>query len=106
MLASLRRSPELAPDFFTTLFQRAESGSVIRFLTERSSLVDDLRVVRSVLKPQFIRMIFRWLLDSRAISQSGESAESERLSGLAVDLRIQNRPADKKLGLDFHQSHL
>jgi lycopene beta-cyclase len=106
MLASLRRSPELAPDFFTTLFQRAESGSVIRFLTERSNLSDDLRVVRSVLKPQFIRMILRWLLDSRAISPSGESAESERLSGLTVDLRIQNRPADKKLGLDFHQSHL
>lgn len=59
MLEALARSPEMAPSFFALLFKRANSGSVVRFLTERSDLRDDLQVVTALLKPDFLRMIFR-----------------------------------------------
>ena len=59
MLEALARSPEMAPSFFALLFKRANSSSVVRFLTERSDLRDDLRVVTALLKPDFLRMIFR-----------------------------------------------
>lgn len=106
MLASLRRSPELAPAFFAALFQRADSGSVMRFLTERSSLTDDLRVVRSVLEPKFIGMITKWLFDGRSALSTVTREEEDRLAGSAVEIQIKNRPVDQKFGLDFHQGHL
>lgn len=59
MLEALARSPEMAPSFFAMLFKRANSGSVVRFLTERSNLIDDLQVVNALLKPDFLRMILR-----------------------------------------------
>lgn len=57
LLAALAKSPEMAPTFFTTLFKRANAGSVVRFLTEKSTLVDDLEVVTSLLRPDLLRMI-------------------------------------------------
>ena len=59
MLQALATSPELAPSFFTLLFKRANSGSVVRFLTEKSNLLDDLQVVGALLKPDLLRMILR-----------------------------------------------
>jgi len=59
MLDALARSPEMAPCFFTILFRHANSGSVVRFLTEKSNLIDDLEVVTALLKPELLRMIFR-----------------------------------------------
>jgi hypothetical protein len=63
---ALATSPELAPSFFTLLFKRANSGSVVRFLTEKSNLLDDLQVVGALLKPDLLRMILRLLLDPPA----------------------------------------
>lgn len=57
MLAALARSPHLAPSFFVTLFRRAPVESVVRFLTERSSPLDDLWIIRSLLKWDFVRML-------------------------------------------------
>ena len=57
MLRVLRKSPQLAPAFFTALFQGAPSDSVVRFLSERSSFADDLWVIRSLLQPDFIRLL-------------------------------------------------
>lgn len=57
LLAALAKSPEMAPTFFTTLFKRANAGSVVRFLTEKSTLGDDLAVVTSLLRPDLLRMI-------------------------------------------------
>ncbi|MEY3283364.1 MAG: hypothetical protein RIR86_1377 [Acidobacteriota bacterium] len=59
MLDALARSPEMAPGFFAILFKHANSGSVVRFLTEKSNLIDDLEVVTALLKPELLRMIFR-----------------------------------------------
>jgi len=59
MLDALARSPEMAPTFFTLLFKNANPASVVRFLTEKSNLLDDLEVVAALLKPDLLRMIFR-----------------------------------------------
>ena len=59
LLEALSTSPELAPLFFATLFERARPGSVIRFLTERSHLFDDGRIIAALFKPEFLRMILR-----------------------------------------------
>jgi lycopene beta-cyclase len=59
MLDALARSPEMAPTFFAILFKHANPGSVVRFLTERSNLLDDLEVMTALLKPDLVRMIFR-----------------------------------------------
>ncbi len=59
MLAALARSPHLAPAFFTTLFQRSPAESVVRFLTERSSIRDDIWIIRSLFKWDFVRMLLR-----------------------------------------------
>lgn len=67
MLRALSQSPHLAPTFFTTLFQHAPTDSVVRFLCERSSLIDDARIVRALLKPELIRMILKLIWD-RSVS--------------------------------------
>lgn len=59
MLDALVRSPELAPLFFAILFKDANPGSVVRFLTEKSNLLDDLEVMAALLKPDLVRMLFR-----------------------------------------------
>lgn len=63
MLRALSQSPHLAPTFFTTLFQHAPTDSVVRFLCERSSLIDDAKIVRALLKPELIRMILKLIWD-------------------------------------------
>lgn len=63
MLRALGQSPHLAPSFFTTLFQHARTDSVVRFLCEQSSLLDDAKIVRALLKPELIRMILKLVWD-------------------------------------------
>jgi lycopene beta-cyclase len=59
LLHALGRSPQMAPAFFTTLFERGATERVVRFLTECSGWRDDLSVVRAVLQWPFVRMLGR-----------------------------------------------
>ena len=67
MLRALSLSPHLAHTFFTTLFQHAATDSVVRFLCERSSLMDDAKIVRALLKPDLIRMILKLVWDRQVM---------------------------------------
>jgi lycopene beta-cyclase len=63
MLRALSQSPHLAPTFFMTLFQHAPTDSVVRFLSECSSFLDEVKIVRALLKPELIRMILKLVWD-------------------------------------------
>ncbi len=47
-LSYLKRFPELAPETFTRLFENTDVDALIRFLSERGDLRDDLRVMQSL----------------------------------------------------------
>ncbi len=66
MLRVLRKSPQLAPAFFTALFRGASPDSVVRFLSEQSSLTDDLRIIRALLQPDFVRLLLSLTRDQLA----------------------------------------
>ena len=57
-LQVLRASPQAAPDLFLSLFERADSASVIRFLSGKSTLRDCLRVVKALPAKHFLRQLF------------------------------------------------
>ena len=57
-LQVLRASPQAAPDLFLSLFERADSASVIRFLSGKSTLKDCSRVVRALPAKHFLRQLF------------------------------------------------
>lgn len=52
-LTHLGRVPERAPEMFVDLFERVPARSLIRFLSDRGNLLDDLRVIASMPKREF-----------------------------------------------------
>jgi lycopene beta-cyclase len=64
-LRTLLDRPDLAPRIFARMFARARASSVVRFLGEKSTLLDDLRIVNALPKLPFmtaaLRSIGDWL---------------------------------------------
>ena len=58
-LRTLADRPDLAPRIFSRMFEGAEPASVVRFLGERSTLADDLRIVAALPKLPFVRSALR-----------------------------------------------
>jgi lycopene beta-cyclase len=54
-LKTLTDRPDLAPRIFARMFARARPASVVRFLSERSTTIDDLRMVAALPKVPFLR---------------------------------------------------
>lgn len=57
-LKMVRARPELAPDLFLALFARTETQSVIRFLSDRATLQDHVRVMASLFPGPLFRAFF------------------------------------------------
>ncbi len=62
-LQVLADRPDLAPRIFARMFERARAGSVVRFLGEQSTLVDDLRIVAALPKIPFVTAAIRSVRD-------------------------------------------
>ena len=58
-LRTLADRPDLAPEIFARMFARAEPAAVVRFLGERSTPLDDLRIVAALPKLPFITAALR-----------------------------------------------
>lgn len=58
-LRTLADRPDLAPRIFARMFERADPDAVVRFLGERSTPLDDLRVVAALPKLPFLRAAVR-----------------------------------------------
>lgn len=56
-LQVLRDAPEAAPELFLSLFERADSASVIRFLSGKSSVTDCLKVIMASPAKNFLRQL-------------------------------------------------
>ena len=56
-LQVLRDAPQAAPELFLSLFERADSASVIRFLSGKSSVTDCLRVIMALPAKIFVRQL-------------------------------------------------
>ena len=61
-LALLRQRPELAPGLFLALFERTRPDRLARFLSDRSSLHDRLRIIAALPASPFIGQLRRSLL--------------------------------------------
>ena len=59
LLRALVDRPDLAPRIFARMFERAEPAAVVRFLGERSTPLDDLRIVAALPKWPFITAAVR-----------------------------------------------
>lgn len=57
-LKLVRSRPDLAPDLFVALFAGTKAPSVIRFLSDRASLTDYMRVIASLLPGPLLRALF------------------------------------------------
>ena len=64
-LKTLADRPDLAPTIFARMFDRTEPAALVRFLSERSTIPDDLRIVAALPKIPFmaaaVRSIPDWL---------------------------------------------
>jgi lycopene beta-cyclase len=58
-LRVLADRPDLAPDVFGRMFDRADPASVVRFLGERSTAVDDARIIAALPKMPFVAAAIR-----------------------------------------------
>lgn len=58
-LSFLEQRPDLAPETFVDLFERVEPAALIRFLSDRGSMMDDLRVIRSAPALPLLKQTFR-----------------------------------------------
>jgi len=58
-LRTLADRPDLAPRIFARMFERAEPAAVVRFLGERSTTLDDLRIVAALPKVPFLTAAIR-----------------------------------------------
>ncbi|QCR44854.1 lycopene cyclase [Curtobacterium sp. SGAir0471] len=74
-LRFLRDRPEQAPEAFRRLFA-LPGPLVVRFLTERSTPVDELRIVLALQKPPFLAALGRTVVD--AVLRSARAARSVR----------------------------
>lgn len=55
----LYRKNEMGADFFTRMFQKNKVDSIFRFLDGKSSLKDDLNIILSMPKKEFIKSFFK-----------------------------------------------
>jgi len=55
----LRHYPERGPELFTRLFSRAETPRIVRFLSDRATLVDRVAVAASLPTGLFLRQLLR-----------------------------------------------
>lgn len=55
-LRFMRRHPERCPDIYARMFGRVSPGALIRFLTERSTPLEDLRLVLALPKAPFLKI--------------------------------------------------
>jgi lycopene beta-cyclase len=69
-LSHLERFPEHAPDLFATLFERAPVDALVRFLSERSSIADDLSVMAALPARPFVREALHVLRGATLLSRS------------------------------------
>ena len=58
-LRTLADRPDLAPRIFGRMFDRADPSAVVRFLGERSTLIDDLGIVSALPKAPFLAAALR-----------------------------------------------
>lgn len=58
-LSFINNHPGLAPQLFATLFEKNDPGSLIRFLSGRSSILETLEVISSLPKWPFLKEVFR-----------------------------------------------
>ena len=66
-LMLVRAYPQAAPDLFVALFCNTKPQSVIRFLSDRASLADYLRVVAALFPGPLLRALLgRWLSCNQA----------------------------------------
>jgi lycopene beta-cyclase len=64
-LRVLRHQPELAPELFLTLFQKADSARLIRFLSDGGTPLDFAAIISALLPGPFLRGAFSALTSSR-----------------------------------------
>lgn len=63
-LRFMRRYPARCPAVYHRMFSRVPPDVLVRFLTEKSSLVDDLRLVMAMPKAPFIGLAFRKIFET------------------------------------------
>jgi len=57
-LKVLKKNPEKMPDIFFNMFS-ASSNTVIKFLSNKSNLLEDLSIILKMPKWIFIKMLFK-----------------------------------------------
>lgn len=62
-LRFLRDDPKRAPEAFRRMFDRVPGPVTVRFLTERSSIVDELRIILALPKRPFLLAAARWAIE-------------------------------------------
>lgn len=58
LLQVLRARPDLGPQLFVDLFSRADPGRIIRFLSDKGTLVDHLAMINALPARPFLRAVF------------------------------------------------
>ncbi|WP_161602085.1 lycopene cyclase family protein [Tautonia marina] len=58
-LRALRDRPSQAPQLFARMFDRVDADALVRFLSDQSSLADDLRLIAALPKLPFLRAALR-----------------------------------------------
>jgi len=64
-LRFMRESPEQCPEVYRRMFSGVAPAPLVRFLTEKSTPMDELRLIIALPKTPFIRISARMLLDAR-----------------------------------------
>jgi len=64
-LRFMREHPERCPEVYHRMFAGVAPGPLVRFLTEKSTPADELRLVMALPKTPFLRVAARMLLDAR-----------------------------------------
>ena len=62
-LRLMRRRPELCPELYLRMFERVMPDPMVRFLTERSSPLDEARLLRALPKTPFVSEAGRFALE-------------------------------------------
>ena len=58
-LKVLRRQPEIAPELFMALFRKTNIGRLVRFMSDRASVVDYLAISLALPSKPFLQQIYR-----------------------------------------------
>jgi lycopene beta-cyclase len=65
-LRFVRESPEECPEVYRRMFAGVPPDPLVRFLTERSTPLDEARLIRALPKTPFLKLAARTLLDKRS----------------------------------------